>query len=85
MILLGLALILAKLPRCTMLRALRHDLLIDATVSLLLLVIHYGTFSVVMAATVVGLMTSIATSRLKRLFGYIDGNCYYVGRIRLNV
>ena len=85
MIFLGLALILAKLPRRSMLRALKYDLLIDVTVSLLVLVIHYGTFSGVMAATVAGLMTSIATSGLKRIFGYIDGNCYYVGRIRLDV
>ncbi len=85
MIFLGLALILAKLPRRTMLRALKHDLLIDVTVSPLVLLIHYGTFSGVMAATEAGLMTSIATSGLKRIFGYIDSNCYYVGRIRLNV
>jgi NhaP-type Na+/H+ or K+/H+ antiporter len=85
MIFLGLAMILAKLPRRTMLRALKHDLLIDITVSLLVLVIHYGTFSGVMAATVAGLMTSIATSGLKRLVGYIDGDCYHVGRIRLTV
>ena len=32
-----------------------------------------------------GLMTSLATSGLKRLVGYIDGDCYYPGRIRLDV
>lgn len=85
MIFLGMAMILLKLPRRLMLKALKYDLLIDLAVSLLVLVIHYGTFSGVMAATVAGLMTSIATSGMKRLFGYIDGNCYYVGRMRLNV
>jgi hypothetical protein len=38
-----------------------------------------------MAATVAGLLTSLATSGLKRLFGYIDGNQYHIGRIRLSV
>lgn len=84
-IFLGVALILAKLPRRTMLKALKHDLAIDLTVSILTLMVHWGTFSGVMAATVAGLMTSLATSGLKQLFGYIDGNSYHVGRIRLDV
>jgi nucleoside permease NupC len=85
MIFLGAALILVKLPRRLMLRALKHDLAIDLLVSILTLFIHWGTFSGVMAATVAGLLTSLATSGLKRLFGYIDGNQYHVGRIRLEV
>ena len=84
-IFLGVALILAKLPRRTMLRVLKHDLLLDIAVSLITLLIHWGTFSGVMAATVAGLMTSLATSGLKRLVGYIDGDSYYPGRIRLDV
>jgi len=84
-IFLGVALILAKLPRRIFLKALKHDLAIDLAVSALTLLIHWGTFSGVMAATVAGLMTSLATSGLKQLFGYIDGNNYYVGRIRLDV
>ena len=84
-IFLGLALILAKLPRRTMLRVLRHDMALDVAVSVITLLIHWGTFSGVMAATVAGLMTSLATSGLKRLVGYIDGDSYYPGRIRLDV
>ena len=84
-IFLGVALILAKLPRRTMLRVLKHDLMLDLAVSLLVLVIHWGTFSGVMAATVAGLLTSVATSTAKRWIGYIDGNSYYPGRIRLDV
>ncbi len=85
MIFLGVSLLLVKLPRRTMLRALKHDLAIDVAVTVAVLVIHFGTFSGVMAATVAGLLTSLATSGLKRTFGYIDGNYYCVGRIRLNV
>ena len=79
----GIALIFAKLPRRVMLRALKHDLMIDITVSIMVLVIHWGTFSGVMAATVAGLLTSLFTSGLKRLVGYIDGNYYIVGRLNL--
>lgn len=79
------ALLLAKLPRRTMLRALKHDLLLDLAVTLLVLLIHWGTFSGVMAATVAGLLTSLATSGLKRLIGYADGQNYYPGRICLDV
>lgn len=85
MIFLGTFLILIKLPRRVMLRALKHDLLIDISVSALVLAIHFGTFSGVMAATVAGLLTSMATSGMKRLFGYIDGNTYHVGRIKLDI
>jgi hypothetical protein len=44
--------------------------------TVLVLLIHWGTFSGVMAATVAGLMMSLATSGLKRLVGYIDGDNY---------
>lgn len=82
---LGVALILVKLPRRLMLRALKHDLLIDILVSCLVLIVHWGTFSGVMAATVAGLMTSLMTSAAKRLFGHIDGDLYYIGKWRLTL
>ena len=84
-IFLGVALLLVKLPRRTMLRVLKHDLKLDLAVTVLVLLIHWGTFSGVMAATVAGLLTSLTTSGLKRLVGYIDGDSYYPGRIRLDV
>ena len=82
---LGLALLLVKLPRRTMLKALKHDLMLDLAVSILVLLVHWGTFSGVMAATVAGLMTSLATSAAKTMFGFIEGDTYYPGRIRLAV
>lgn len=85
MIYLGVALLLVKLQRRLMLRVLKHDLMLDLAVTALVLLIHWGTFSGVMAATVAGLLTSITTSGLKRLVGYIDGDSYYPGRIRLDV
>ena len=85
MVFLGVALILAKLPRRLMLKALNHDIAIDLLVSVLTLIVHWGTFSGVMAATIAGLMTSLATSGAKRLFGYIDNKRYVPGVIHLKV
>jgi hypothetical protein len=84
-IFLGASLLLIKLPRRTALRMLKYDLALDLIVTALVLIIHFGTFSGLMAATVAGLMMSLATSGLKRLVGYVDGNFYLPGRIRLDV
>ena len=81
---LGVAFILWKLPRRLMLRALNHTIAIDLLVTVLVLILHWGTFSGVMAATVAGLLTSLATSGAKRLFGYIAGNRYYPGIFNLD-
>ena len=80
----GVAALLAKLRRRWMLRALDHDLAIDVAVSAITLVVHWGTFSGVMAATIAGLLTSVATSAAKRLFGYIRGDTYYPGLFFIN-
>ena len=66
-------------------KALHHHLALDLMVSVLVLIIHWGTFSGVMAATVAGLLTSLATSAAKRLFGYIDGKNYVAGVLNLKV
>ena len=84
-IFLGLVFIFIKLKRRTMLRALNHDMAIDVFVTLLTLAIHWGSFSGVMAATFAGLLTSVGTSLAKRVFGFIQGNHYYPGYIRLVV
>lgn len=84
-IFLGVTLLLTKLPRRAALRVLRHDLALDLMVTAAVLIIHWGTFSGVMAATVAGLLTSLATSGLKSLVGYCTADTYYPGRIRLDV
>lgn len=85
MIFLGTTLILLKLPRRMMLKALRHDVALDLSVTVLVLAIHWGTFSGVMAATIAGLLTSTATSSLKRLVGYIQDDMYYPGMFCLRL
>ena len=82
---LGIALILAKLPRRLMLKALGRPLAIDLTVSVVTLIIHWGTFSGLMAATVAGVLTSLATSGARRLFGFIHRGVYYPGIFHVRV
>ena len=85
MVFLGTAALLAKLPRRTMLRALHNDVAVDVGVSALVLAIHWGTFSGVMAATIAGLLTSMMTTSMKKLVGHSDGNMYYPGIICLKL
>ena len=82
---LGIALILAKLPRRMMLKALGRPLVIDLTVSVVTLIIHFGTFSGLMAATVAGVLTSLASSGARRLFGFIQHGVYYPGIFHVRV
>ena len=84
-IFLGVVFIFIKLRRRTMLRLLHYDMAIDVAVTLLVLAIHFGTFSGVIAATFAGLLTSVGTSAAKRMFGYIQGDLYYPGIVRLEV
>lgn len=84
-IFLGLLFLLVKLPRRLMLRMLHHDGLLDIAVTVLTLVLHFGTFSGVMAATVAGVFTSMATTMAKRLFGYIADGRYFPGKVHLHV
>lgn len=79
----SVALVLLKLPRRIMLRALHHDVAIDVIVTAVVLFVHWGTFAGVMAATFAGLLTSLATSGAKRLVGHIDGGVYHRGWINL--
>ena len=53
MIFAGVGLLLAKLKRRTMLKVLKHDLMLDLAVTAAVLAIHWGTFSGVMTAMVV--------------------------------
>jgi nucleoside permease NupC len=84
-IFLGLVFIFIKLRRRTMLRLLHHDMAIDVAVTIVTLMIHWGSFSGVMAATFAGLLTSVGTSLAKRVFGHIAGDLYFPGLVRLAI
>ena len=84
-IFLALLLLLAKLKRRLMLRVLHHDVLLDIVVTVFVLCVHWDSFEGVMAATIAGLFTSLATSFAKRMFGHVAGGKYYPGRFRLEI
>jgi hypothetical protein len=83
-IFLGFILIAFKLNNKTLLRLLSRPLLVDLTASAVAYIIHFGTFTGVMAAAVAALMMSATISICRRLFGFIQKNengddTYYVG------
>lgn len=71
-IFLGMLLLAFKLKPRTSLRLLGYPLALDLGVSALAFMMHYGTFSGVMAAAVAGLMCSGFTSIARHAIGYID-------------
>lgn len=77
----GMLLLGIKLPRRVSLKMLGHPLALDLSVSVLAYIMHYGTFSGIMAAAVAGLMCSGFTSVARYAFGYIKDKRYYKGRI----
>lgn len=77
----GLLLLFIKLPLRWSLTLLNHALVLDIVVSILAYMLHWGTFTGVMAAAVAGLMCSGFTAVGKWLLGYIANNKYYPGVI----
>jgi hypothetical protein len=75
----GLLLLFIKLRHKWRLWLLGHSLALDVFVSVLAFIMHYGTFSGVMAAAVAGLMCSGFTSVAKRAIGYRRGGKTYPG------
>lgn len=71
-IFLGMLLLGFKLPIETSLRLLGRPLMLDVSVSVLAFLMHYGTFSGVMAAAVAGLMCSGFTTLARKSIGYIE-------------
>lgn len=69
---LGLLVTLAKMPWRGKLWMTSHPLLMDAIVFVFLIVIHWGTYSGVMVATIGALFCSITLSVARRVIGYVD-------------
>lgn len=80
-IFLGMLLLGLKLKAKTSLTLLGYPLALDFSVSALAFVMHYGTFSGVMAAAVAGLMCSGFTSAARYAVGYIEAGKYFPGKI----
>ena len=84
-IFLGLVLIAIKLPTRTLLWLLGYPVTVDLVVSAVAFIMHYGTFSGVMAAAVAGLMTSCLTAGGRRAIGYIYKGKYFSGYWTLDI
>lgn len=76
---LGLAMWFGKSSWRTRMFLLSHPLAIDILVFTLLTLIHWGTFSGVMAATIGALMCSILLTTGRSLFGHIENGKYIRG------
>jgi hypothetical protein len=76
---LGLLFLFIKMPRRTALYWLGKPLTVDIAVSVLTYMLHWGTFTGVMAAAFAGMATSILTTAGRVLFGYIDKQGYHNG------
>lgn len=76
----GLAFIFVKLPRRTALWLLGWPITIDLTVTAAMTLIHWGTFTGLMAAAFAGLLCSGATSFGRWAFGYYDWGRFVPGK-----
>ena len=73
-IFIGFLLLVFKLRPRTILRMLGFPLQVDLLAAVTAYILHWGTFTGVMAAAVAGLMVSAMTSIGRKLIGYIDRN-----------
>ena len=80
-ILLGFLLLFVKLPKRTIAWLLGFPLALDLGASFLAYILHWGSFSGVMAAAVAGLMTSALTSAGRWGVGYIEKGTYVPGNL----
>lgn len=80
-IFLGMLFLGLRLKVKTSLTLLGHPLALDFSVSALAFIMHYGTFSGVMAAAVAGLMCSGFTTLARYAVGYIRDGKYFPGKI----
>lgn len=76
---LGLLVVLAKLPWRHKMWCISNPLTMDIGIFIVLTMIHWGTFSGVMVATVGALFTSIVLSGARKLYGHIEGGKYFPG------
>lgn len=77
----GLLMLAIKLPPKQSLTLLGYGLKLDLAVSVIAYVMHYGTFSGMMAAAAAGFMCSGFTSAATYAFGCIKDGVYYPGKI----
>lgn len=80
---LGLLATLAKMSWSWKLRVLSHPLMMDVFVFILLMYLHWGTFSGVMVATIGAFMCSLILSLGRWLVGYTANGKYVPGKLHM--
>ena len=80
---LGLLFILVKMTWRWKLRLLSNPVIADVLIFTLLCVLHWGTFSGVMVATVGALACSAVLSTARWLYGYVEAGTYVPGKMNI--
>ena len=75
----GLLVTLVKLSWQWRMRVLSSPLFMDALIFIALLLIHWGTFSGVMVATVGAMTCSLTLSAARALYGHMENGSYVPG------
>lgn len=75
----GLLVTMAKMSWRWRIRLLSNPLVIDILIFLFLMLIHWGTYSGVMVATIGALVCSLVLSGGRKLYGYIESGNYVRG------
>lgn len=75
----GLLVTLVKVAWSTRMWMLSHPLFMDAIIFIALTLIHWGTFSGVMVATVGALTCSLVLSAARKLYGHYENGDYVRG------
>lgn len=75
----GLLVTLVKMSWTWRMRVLSSPLAIDVIIFVALLLIHWGTFSGVMVATVGAMTCSLVLSAARMLYGHIENSKYVAG------
>jgi len=81
---LGLLVVLAKCPWRMKMRIISNPVLVDVSIFVMLTILHWGTFSGVMVATVGALFCSVTLSIAKFLVGSIVDGRYVPGRLDIS-
>lgn len=80
---LGLLVVLAKLPWRWKMRIISNPIIVDMSIFAMLTILHWGTFSGVMVATIGALACSLVLSAARKLYGFIESGRYFPGMFNI--
>ncbi len=75
----GLLISLVKMNWKWRMHLLSNPLIVDALIFIALMLIHWGTFSGVMVATVGAMTCSLVLSGARKLYGHVEDGVYVPG------